>query len=95
MEAEKNVRSVVIPLLEQHEGIHKVKVNLVWVCPVCQGPRGEPGVRMSYDGSLKMVVNGWANPCGHVDKYVACIQEAKTNGLNKPEDKQQGGENAQ
>ncbi len=70
-------RRVLIPQCPQHEGIHFVRVTLEWVCPVCGGPRGEPRPVISYDGSYHGHCDGWTNPCGHVDLYEDCIQEAR------------------
>lgn len=69
-------RTVTIPAKDQHEGIYVVVVTLPWVCPVCGGPRGEPGPVCSYDGSLRMTVDGWRNECGHIDKYSTVRKEA-------------------
>lgn len=70
-------RKVLIPERPQHEGFHRIEVELVWVCPVCGGPRGEPFETISYDGSLRLHCHGWNNPCDHIDKYVDCVAEAK------------------
>ncbi len=64
-------RVVTIPACEQHEGLLAITVRLPWVCLVCGGPRGEPVPKLSYDGSLRMNVHGWTNPCGHLEKYSA------------------------
>ena len=78
------IRTVKIPSCAQHEGLYLAEVRLAWVCSVCGGPRGEiDHGKLSYDGSLRLVVDGWSNPCGHVDKYEACILEALENGLNQ------------
>lgn len=69
-------RTVVIPAREDHEGYHVVAVCLVWECPVCLGPRGAPSKVQSWDGSRVAWVDGWRNPCGHVDKYSAVRREA-------------------
>lgn len=62
-------RTVRIPLLPQHEGIYGVELTLPWTCLQCGGPRGEPYDSLSYDGSLRMNVHSWSNPCGHVETY--------------------------
>lgn len=81
------IKSVVIPRTEIHEGYpgNRVTVHLFWVCPVCGGERGEPYDTVSYDGSRRLNVNGWENPCGHIDYYSAAREEARTNGLNQKE----------
>lgn len=71
----KIVRSVCIPDRIEHEGFYWKLVTLRWICPVCGGPRGTPHKVRSYDGSQSMVVDGWTNPCGHVDKYSDVIKE--------------------
>lgn len=70
-------KTVTIPATDQHEGYYKTTITLNWVCPICGGPRGEPHPVRSYDGSLFMCVDGWNNPCGHVDKYADCRREAQ------------------
>ena len=62
-------RTVIIPACYEHAGMLSWTVDLEWVCPVCGGPRGEPSGGFSYDGSRRLVVSVWKNPCGHVDKY--------------------------
>lgn len=78
----QDVRRVIIPECEMHEGIYKVQVYLNWRCPVCGSPRGEVENVFSYDGSRRLHVNGWVNGCGHVDTYHKVRKEAKINGLN-------------
>lgn len=75
MSAER--RTVTIPERAEHEGFHSVTVSLRWVCPKCGGPRGEVYPALSYDGSRRLSVDGWSNPCGHVDSYAACRAEAQ------------------
>ena len=70
-------RAVEIPSCDQHEGLHSVRVELRWACPTCGGPRGEPFRTISYDGSRRLGVDGWKNPCGHVDLYEAVRREAR------------------
>lgn len=62
-------RTVTIPACIAHEGLHSLTVTLPWTCLVCGGPRGEPFATLSYDGSRRLHVQGWRNPCGHVEKY--------------------------
>lgn len=62
-------KTVTVPRSAQHQGFYSVELFLNWVCPVCGGPRGEPYKTISYDGSMRLSVDGWNNPCGHVDKY--------------------------
>ena len=62
-------RTITIPACAEHEGFHAMLVTLPWVCLHCGGPRGEPFETISYDGSRRLAVHGWTNPCGHVEKY--------------------------
>lgn len=78
-----NIKTVTIPATPKHEGQLKAVIKLEWVCPTCGQERGEINNVRSYDGSLSMVVDGWENPCGHIDKYTALIKEATANQLNK------------
>lgn len=78
-----NIKAVTIPARVVHWGIYKTTINLSWTCPVCGGPRGKIKRVFSYDGSRRLVVDGWENPCGHVDLYKDCRAEARTNGINR------------
>lgn len=62
-------RTVTIPGCVEHAGLASITVTLPWRCIVCGGPRGEPVPALSYDGSLRMSVHKWDNPCEHVEKY--------------------------
>jgi hypothetical protein len=62
-------RIVVIPSRETHEGYYSMTVALPWTCLHCGGPRGEPFDALSFDGSRRLSVHSWLNPCGHVEKY--------------------------
>lgn len=64
-------RTVVIPACVKHAGQLSMLVTLPWVCLHCGGPRGEPFSTTSWDGSRRLGVHGWNNPCGHVEKYSA------------------------
>lgn len=77
------IKTVTIPACEMHEGFYKTTVRIKWTCPKCGGPRGKITEGLSYDGSRRMTVHCWENPCGHVDKYHAVREEARQNGLNK------------
>lgn len=62
-------RTITIPACVEHHGVYMRTATVPWVCIHCGGPRGEPHKVRSYDGSLSMAVDGWENPCGHVEKY--------------------------
>jgi len=85
---QKPIKRVRIPRFQDHEGIYQYWANLYWICPVCGGPRGEVFDAFSYDGSCRMLVNGWENPCGHLDYYMDLRLEANRNGLNNYDDNQ-------
>jgi hypothetical protein len=78
-----DIRTVTIPAHAEHQGIYIVRIRLSWICPVCGGPRGEIQNNVaSYDGSRRLICDGWLNPCGHIDKYSFVREEARQNGLN-------------
>ena len=68
---------VTIPAKENHEGLYKAKYEISDNCPKCGSKRGEVFKTLSYDGSRKMEVDGWKNPCGHIDYYSNVRQEGK------------------
>jgi hypothetical protein len=74
---------VTIPSRPQHEGIYSVDVEISDACPVCGGPRGIPYGGLSYDGSRRLHVSQWDNPCGHIDRYPDVLVEAATFNSNK------------
>jgi len=76
------IKTVKIPATVDHAGIHAKNVILVWVCPKCGIRRGKPFQTFSFDGSRRLVCDGWVNPCGHVDLYKNVRKEARENGLN-------------
>lgn len=69
-------RTVEIPRLDAHDGLHSVRVSLLWECPRCGGPRGDVFRTISYDGSRRLGCDGWKNPCGHIDFYFDVRREA-------------------
>lgn len=62
-------QTITIPGCAHHNGFHVVTVTLPWRCAVCKGARGELFGAHSYDGSRRLSVSGWKNPCGHVETY--------------------------
>lgn len=54
-------------------------------CPVCGGKRGTPKKGLSYDGSRRLVVDMWENPCGHIDYYsnVRAEYQKEQNAINQ------------
>lgn len=68
---------VTIPKIVEHAGhdCNLMTIEISDYCPVCGGKRGEPFQTRSYDGSRIVIVSGWTNPCGHVDKYSAVRDE--------------------
>ncbi|SKM37241.1 Uncharacterised protein [Mycobacteroides abscessus subsp. abscessus] len=53
-----------------------VTLTLAWACPRCGGDRGEPKRMTWYPTSGPVQVDGWKNPCGHLDTAPALIEEA-------------------
>ena len=53
-------------------------------CPICGEPRGAVFGTLSYDGSRRMNVDGWKNPCGHIDKYDSVREEGSQVKYKKP-----------
>jgi hypothetical protein len=76
------VKKVTVPACTQHDGVLSVDINLNWACPTCGKERGRLFPTFSYDGSRRLAVDGWNNPCGHVDFYSSVRREAAENGLN-------------
>ncbi len=68
-----------IPTCTEHEGFigNRGKYEIADTCPVCGGPRGEVFEGLSYDGSRRLSVDCWRNPCGHIDTYAAIRAEGK------------------
>jgi hypothetical protein len=77
-----NIQTVIIPGCVHHEGHYYMKARVKWICPKCGGPRGQIKKAFSFDGSRRLICDGWINPCGHVDKYDSVRKEAISNGLN-------------
>ena len=75
-------QTIVIPACYRHEGKHAVAVRVVWCCPRCGRPRGRIKPGISLDGSRRLPVSDWNNPCGHEDVYWQMRKEAVKNGLN-------------
>jgi hypothetical protein len=69
MSATTDYRIVTLPGSDEHGGWHRMTVPLDWTCPQCGGPRGEPYKGLSFDGSRRLAVDHWDNPCGHIDYY--------------------------
>ena len=62
-------RTVTIPGAEEHQGFYRITATLPWRCIVCGEPRGDTYQGFSFDGSRRLTVDCWNNPCGHVEKY--------------------------
>jgi hypothetical protein len=68
---------VTIPATAEHQGFYSITVEISDFCPVCGGKRGKVFDGISYDGSRRLHVDCWNNPCGHIDKYCDVRKEAK------------------
>lgn len=62
-------RTITIPSMIEHEGIFAMTIRVLWTCLICGAERGEPFATTSYDGSRRLGVDGWRNPCGHLETY--------------------------
>ena len=71
---------VTIPAKAEHEGLYSITILISDKCPVCGGPRGEPFKTLSFDGSRRLEVDGWKNPCGHIDYYSDVLKEVNGQG---------------
>lgn len=60
---------ITIPACQEHQGIFSMIAEISDFCPVCGEKRGEPKPGLSFDGSRRLDVDIWNNPCGHVDYY--------------------------
>ncbi|MGI5201574.1 hypothetical protein ACQEU6_08340 [Spirillospora sp. CA-108201] len=59
-----------------YEGVTIRPVTLVWTCPYCDRPRGEPrSSRIPEDGEF-YYADAWSNPCAHLDRYSQVLVEA-------------------
>ena len=52
-------------------------VTIADTCPVCGGKRGMPTVRNFCEDGEWYSIDAWTNECGHIDKYVNVLAEAK------------------
>lgn len=75
---------VTIPATAQHNGMHAVTLEISDKCPLCNGPRGRIYGNLSYDGSRRLNVDCWENPCGHIDMYSAVRLEGKRVEYKEP-----------
>ena len=71
--------TVTIPSCEQHEGIFSMTVTISDYCPKCGKKRDIDTIHkgFSYDGSRRLVVDCWTNPCGHIDYYEDVREEVR------------------
>jgi len=77
--------TVTIPACRHHEGLYARTVKILDSCPICGKRRGDVVSGLSYDGSRRLAVDMWQNPCGHLDRYSDVRDEARNNGLNSHE----------
>jgi len=77
------LKTVLFPACENHEGRKAIEVCLRWICPVCGEPRGEIKKTDYIDGSGAVLkADGWENGCGHKEKMRKIRNEAANNGYN-------------
>lgn len=75
---------VTIPSSQFHGGLGLISLEISDLCPVCNGPRGQVFGTHSFDGSRRLNVDGWNNPCGHIDYYDAIRKEGKPVPFKEP-----------
>jgi hypothetical protein len=75
---------VTIPSSQEHNGQGLISLEISDSCPVCSGPRGEVFGTHSFDGSRRINVDGWNNPCGHIDTYAAIRKEGRRVAFKEP-----------
>lgn len=75
---------VTIPSSQEHSGYGLVTLEISDNCPICNGPRGKVFGTHSFDGSRRLNVDGWNNPCGHIDTYAAIRNEGKRVTFKEP-----------
>ena len=71
------------PILHPGEYRRVIEVEISDNCPKCGGARGKPEVGYTYDGSIRIIVDIWENPCGHIDKYEDVWKEVKQAGMTR------------
>lgn len=75
---------VTIPSSQEHGGIGLVTLEISDLCPVCGSPRGRVYGTHSFDGSRRLNVDGWSNPCGHVDTYESVRRQGRPVEYKEP-----------
>ena len=68
---------VTIPKCAQHEGRALATYEISDYCPICGEKRGKIFGTHSFDGSRRLNVDAWINPCGHIDLYERIQAEGK------------------
>ena len=58
-------------------------VTLMWTCPRCEGPRGEPYNHLFHEDGEWYECDRWDNACGHIDLYSDVALEA-ADGVDVP-----------
>lgn len=81
MSTSNETMRVNIPAMQEHGGYpgNVITADISIYCPVCGGRRGKPYKTISYDGSRRLHVDGWDNPCGHRDLYSKVREEIAAN----------------
>lgn len=75
---------VTIPSPQHHGGFGLISLEISDLCPVCNGPRGQVFGTLFFDGSRLLNVDGWYNPCGHIDYYDEIRKEGKPVAFKEP-----------
>lgn len=77
---------VTIPSTQEHGGYsgNLVTLEISNTCPKCGHRRGKIYGTHSFDGSRRLNVDGWTNPCGHTDTYAAVRSEGVQVAFKEP-----------
>jgi hypothetical protein len=63
------LQSIRIPACAEHQGFHVLQVDVPWNCIYCGAARGDHQTGFSHDGSRRLKLSMWDNPCGRVETY--------------------------
>lgn len=70
-------QKITIPACLAHQGFLSIQAEVPWNCIYCGVERGSLRSGFSFDGSRRLTVSLWTNPCGHVESYEAVRQWLK------------------
>ncbi|PGO60653.1 hypothetical protein [Priestia megaterium] len=56
-------------ILRDGWAMHTPTAKVLWKCPTCGEPMGEPKGKNFYEDGDSYFCHTWTNPCGHVAPY--------------------------